>query len=880
MIGQSLGHYKILEKLGAGGMGEVYRAEDTSLKRQVALKVLPPDLASSQERLERFQREAETLAALDHPNIVTVFTVEHDEDVHFLTMQLVEGKRLSELIPKGGMPLERIFEIAIPQADALAAAHEKGVIHRDLKPANIMLSDDGRVKVLDFGLAKLRLEAAPPEATGLPTEPLTEEGRALGTVPYMSPEQLEGRDLDARTDIFSLGVILYEMATGERPFQGDTSASVISAIMRDTPREVDVLRTELPHHLGRIVRHSLEKDPNERFQSARDIRNQLDDLAQELKTEKILKEHKQPGAAEPPGKRIHWPLVAVSLVVVLVAVLVAFRFARRGIEEPASGELPPIESLAVLPFDNLMNDPEQDYFVEGMHDALIAELAQIGALTVISRQSVLRYRATEKSIPEIAQELRVDAVVEGSVFRAGETVRITAQLLQALPTERHLWAGSYEKDLRDVLALQREVAQAVATEINVTVTGAQQARLTRDRVVDPQAYDYYLRGNQYFERGLGGPDILIAVEMYERSVASDPTFALAYAALAKALARIHFQRYDPTEEVAGKSLSAVERALALDPDLPEARAAMGWHYYWARRDIDRALEEFLTALRSQPNNSDILLAVGLSRRRQGKWDQALRDLELAFELDPLSNEKATEVGISYFYARQYEAAEDYFDRAISIAPDHHRAYMHLASAHIALDHSLDRALGTLKEGASVIGRLEFAKRAIGFNHAEEPIWLVVQEFEEEFKSIPPEEFGSLEPMYLNYMAEFHARHGRRELQRTFAESALAVLQGVETPSYTQLSRAHANLGHKKEAIQAAEEAIGQRPVADDARSGPDYVWNSARVLAMLSEVDAAIVQLEYLFSIPSNFSLGSLAIDPTWDPLRDHPRFQALLEYK
>jgi Tol biopolymer transport system component/predicted Ser/Thr protein kinase len=279
MVGQTLGHYKILELLGKGGMGVVYRAEDTTLKRQVALKVLP---ASSQERLERFQREAETLAALDHPNIVTVFTVELDEDVHFLTMQLVEGMPLSDLIPKGGMPLERIFETAIPLADALAAAHDKGVIHRDLKPANIMVTDEGRVKVLDFGLAKLRQEAQAPIATQLPTEPLTEEGRAVGTVPYMSPEQVEGKEVDHRSDLFSLGIILFEMATGQRPFHGDSPASVMSAILRDTPPSVTELSTSLPRDLAKIIRRCLVKEPERRFQTARELAIELEELQSEV----------------------------------------------------------------------------------------------------------------------------------------------------------------------------------------------------------------------------------------------------------------------------------------------------------------------------------------------------------------------------------------------------------------------------------------------------------------------------------------------------------------------------------------------------------------------------------------------------------------------
>ena len=348
VVGQTLGHYKILEKLGAGGMGEVYLAEDTTLKRQVALKVLPPELAASQERLERFQREAETLAALDHPNIVHIYSVEEVDGVRFLTMQLVEGKRLSELISKSGMPLERIFEIAIPLADALAAAHEKGVIHRDLKPGNIMVTKTGRVKVLDFGLAKLRPELDAGEATALPTEPLTDEGRILGTVPYMSPEQLEGRELEARTDIFSLGVILYEMATGERPFRGDSSLSIISSIIRDTPRAIDTLRPELPHHLARIIRHCLEKEPRRRYQSALDVTNELEDLKTESASGEVWRVR-----TSPPSRRraILWGGLAAAGVVLIAALAVVFWSLR---SEQAPGDDGPIPGTGT--FTNLVFD--------------------------------------------------------------------------------------------------------------------------------------------------------------------------------------------------------------------------------------------------------------------------------------------------------------------------------------------------------------------------------------------------------------------------------------------------------------------------------------------------------------------------------------------
>ncbi|MGB5815893.1 MAG: serine/threonine-protein kinase, partial [Thermoanaerobaculia bacterium] len=303
MIGTTLGHYKIVGKLGHGGMGEVFRAEDTKLKREVALKVLPSDLSGDEERLSRFQREAESIAALNHPNIVTIYSVEEDGGTHFLTMELVGGKSLDKIIQKNGLPLDEVFDIAVPFADALSSAHEKGIIHRDLKPANVMVSEECRVKILDFGLAKLLQESDEAQsADDQATEALTEEGRILGTIPYMSPEQVQGRELDARSDIFSLGIILYEMVTGDRPFAGDTSADLISAILRDTPDSASEVKMDLPHHLGRIIRHCMEKNPKRRYQSALDVRNELEGLRQEIASGLVHTESAVMAAARPSGR--------------------------------------------------------------------------------------------------------------------------------------------------------------------------------------------------------------------------------------------------------------------------------------------------------------------------------------------------------------------------------------------------------------------------------------------------------------------------------------------------------------------------------------------------------------------------------------------------
>ncbi|MGB5657876.1 MAG: serine/threonine-protein kinase, partial [Thermoanaerobaculia bacterium] len=469
MIGQTLGHYKILDKLGEGGMGEVYLAADTTLKRKVALKVLPPDLASSQDRLERFQREAEALAALDHPNIVTIHTVEEAEGTRFLTMQLVDGKPLSELIPPNGMALAQIFKIATPLADALASAHEKGIIHRDLKPANVMVTTEGRVKVLDFGLAKLSHDPSL-VSTQLATEPLTQDGLILGTMPYMSPEQLQGKELDGRSDVFSLGVMLYEMATGERPFKGDTSATLIMSIGRDTAPEVDTVRGELPHHLGRVIGRCLEKDPNKRFQTIKDVRNEFAALKRETASSVTSASRIDVPLVE-PRKRVWW--VAVVVAGLVVAALGSWLLVREpepgaqtsgvvrteDVAETQAASTDATEAatgsdrkmIVVLPFENL-GSSEDDYFAAGMTEEITSRLAMVSEMGVISRKSAVRYADTDKSMQEIGAELGVDYVLEGTVRWAKEgdssRVRITPQLIQ-VSDDTHLWADTYDRVIQD-----------------------------------------------------------------------------------------------------------------------------------------------------------------------------------------------------------------------------------------------------------------------------------------------------------------------------------------------------------------------------------------------------------------------------------------------
>lgn len=488
MIGCTLGHYRITAAIGAGGMGEVYRATDTKLGRDVAIKMLPAAVAQDPERLARFEREARSLASLNHPNIVTIYSVEEDGGSRFLAMELVEGETLDTLLAPGGLPLSRFFEIGVPLADALSAAHERGIVHRDLKPGNVMVTHEGRVKVLDFGLAKLEAADSNPNLTSTPTESranLTSEGQVFGTVAYMSPEQTRGGKVDARSDVFSLGVVLYQMVTGERPFQGASAVDMISSILRDTPPSVTDRRGDLPPHLARILRRCLEKDPRDRYQTSRDVHNELRDLRNETSSASAAPSPRPEvvvGGKAVPSARESWKRRALGIAIAAVLLGTVLYVARRsGIAArapKAGGEPNAIRSIAVLPLDNYSGDSSQDYFAEGMTDELTAALATISQLRVISRGSAMQFKGRNRPpTPEIAQKLNVDAIVEGSVLRSGDKVRITAQLIDAR-ADRHLWAKSFERNSRDVLALQDELASAIAREIHVKLTPGEASRLT------------------------------------------------------------------------------------------------------------------------------------------------------------------------------------------------------------------------------------------------------------------------------------------------------------------------------------------------------------------------------------------------------------------
>ena len=680
MIDRTLSHYRILEKIGVGGMGVVYRARDERLDRDVALKVLPVGAVADEAARKRFRKEALMLSQLNHPNIATVHDFDTQDGVDFLVMEHVAGQSLAKRLAAGPLPEKEVAALGVQIAEALEEAHARGIVHRDLKPGNIMVTPAGRAKVLDFGLAKLIRGAGVSPAdlggfgpdchgqdgcaiAGTTEDLLTRPGAAVGTLAYMSPEQLRGEEIDARTDLFGLGAVLYETATGRQAFSGITPAIIHDVILNRPPRPPRELNSKVSPALEFVILKALEKDPEHRYQSAKEMGVDLRRLAAPSTTST---------AAAPI--RVSWRIVApVAIALAGLAVLAAwFALGRWRDQLPNQVGQPRMESLAVLPLENLSHDSEQEFFADGMTDELITDLAQISALRVISRTSVIQYKGVKKPLPEIAKELHVDGVIEGTVLRSGDRVRITAQLIRGA-TDKHLWAQSYEGDLSDILGLQGRVAQAIASEIRIKLTEQEHARLASARPVDPAAYEDYLKGrffwNMRTEDGLNK-----GIEYFRKVLEKDPNYALAYAGLAASYDTLGYYAVRPPREVYPQAKLAAQKALAIDETLAEAHAPLAHAimlYDWDRTTAER---EFQRAIELNPNNADARHWYSHLLLDQGRLDESLVQSMKALEIDPLSKVMNVHLAEHYIDARQYDRALEQLRKTLELDPTF--AYAH------------------------------------------------------------------------------------------------------------------------------------------------------------------------------------------------------------
>jgi eukaryotic-like serine/threonine-protein kinase len=866
LIGRNLGCYRVDAVAGVGGMGIVYLAWDERLGRKVALKLLPESMVANEAQLARLKREARTASALNHPNIVTIHDIGEVGSIHYVAAEFIEGTTLRERMMKGPIQPNEAVDIAAQVASALCVAHRAGVVHRDIKPENIMLRPDGYVKVLDFGIAKLTQQETLGITTLLGAQLPTQQSMMLGTTRYMSPEQAMAQQVDARSDLWSLGVVLYEMLAGRAPFEGETAADVMTAILGRDPPPLKHRVPLVPPALQRVVDRSLRKDPAERYQTAEEMLSEL----------RAIKERTDGIAA----RNARW--IGVAAVAALLAGLALFYASRGGRTSPARAPAVTDKSIAVLPLQNLSEDKENAFFADGMQDELLSNLSKIEDLKVISRTSVRQYKSgNPRNIREIGQQLGVAHVLEGTVQRTANRVKVSAQLIDA-HTDAHVWSQTYDRDLVDVFAIQSEIAKTIADQLQAKLSPAEKAAIAERPTADPVAYAFYTQAKAIDdESDWEGVDRSLnrKVELLEKATQRDPNFALAYCALAKTQCDLY--SVTGPENLSGAHLElakkAADAALRVRPDFGEAHLELARYYFYAgdhTGDFDRAREELTIARRKLPNDSGALFLAARIDRRQNRWDDALANFRKAKELDPRNSEVAFWCRDTYRDMRRYNEFEQLVtkDAASGLLRD---PWTQLWLAEVKFDEGDPVAAQSLLEQVP----LDFSPIVVVWEiRAKVALYLRDYDAADRVIAAIPAKFADRWPDGLVAVA----RGDKQKAQSIFldARKRLDARWGdkrKDAEYFARIARFDAGLGRKEEAIREARHAVDLKPIAKDSLQGPQIATTLALVYAWTGERAHALEQLEIVAKIPAGPSYGDLRFNPCWDSLRGDKRFDEIV---
>ena len=839
--------YHVERELGLGGMAIVFLAQDLRHNRQVAIKVLRPELSASLG-VDRFLREIEIAAGLQHPHILPLYDSGNADGLLFYVMPYVDGQTLRTRVAQGeGIPMDEALQYGREVADALDYAHNEGVVHRDIKPENVLLSQ-GHAVVADFGIARAVRAAT--------DSPITVAGVRIGTPTYMSPEQIEGSEsVDGRTDQYALGCVVHEMITGRPPYVGDSMESVFNQHFSGDIPSVERVRSDVPHGVSRAIRKSLAKDPADRFARAGEFGAAMEGrgFAGRSSSQSIMASR---------------GLAVFGVVLLAPALTVTFR-------SRSSSAPPAVPRLAVLPFENL-GAGDDEYVADGITEAITTRLSTIGDLGVISRQSATRYKSADKTMQEIAEDLGVQYLLVGTLRRerpADPTsrVRISPQLIR-VSDDRNLWAGNFNvEDLTEIFTVYTEIGEEVARQLDLTLLEPAREALAARATDSEEAYDAYLRGRDHFTRRVAESEARNAVAMFERAVEADSNFAEALAALSHAYAWLAWD-WDGAERLP-EAEAAIARALQLAPDRSEVQIAAGYYAYYGRLDYERALTQFNAVRVREPNNTDVITAIGLIRRRQGQWEEAVRHFEEAFTLGPQDYFAAFLAGQSYAAMRRFDDAERFLDRAIAVGPELPQAYVEKAWLAVHRDGGTAEAWRVVDDAAEQVGSADLA-----------PIRMWLHVLDGDFDAAA--DYAVVAPIaeapvrgawFVHHMA------GRDAVARAYADSArvryetLVVSQPVEPQLQAYLGTVHALLGNVDEAATRGLRGASLRPTANDAFTGPTMAWNLAVVYMLLGQTDDALDELTTLAADPLRIDVPPLALDPIWAPLWSDPRFQDLM---